>query len=175
MAAAPGGQGVLIALKGSPGGFGTDIGGSVRIPAGFNSLYGLRPSAGRIPYQDAANSMDGQSTMLSVIGPLAPTARSLILLFKAVLGQQPWDHDPLALELPWRDTIVQDTRNLIDQAKMGASTLAFGIMHWDNVVGVHPPVARALKVVERTLRRLGHIVIPWNPPSHSEAGEIAVC
>ena len=41
----------LIALKGSPVGFGTDIGGSIRIPAAFNGLYGLRPSAGRLPYE----------------------------------------------------------------------------------------------------------------------------
>lgn len=38
-----GGEGALIALRGSPVGFGTDIGGSIRIPAAFNGLYGLRP------------------------------------------------------------------------------------------------------------------------------------
>lgn len=38
-------------MKGSPAGFGTDIGGSIRIPAAFNGLYGLRPSAGRMPYE----------------------------------------------------------------------------------------------------------------------------
>ena len=46
-----GGEGALIALRGSPAGFGTDIGGSIRIPAAFNGLYGLRPSAGRMPYE----------------------------------------------------------------------------------------------------------------------------
>lgn len=39
-----GGEGALIALKGSPLGIGTDIGGSVRIPAAFNNLYGLKPT-----------------------------------------------------------------------------------------------------------------------------------
>ncbi len=46
-----GGEGALISLKGSPVGFGTDIGGSIRIPAAFCGLYGLRPSAGRMPYE----------------------------------------------------------------------------------------------------------------------------
>lgn len=169
-----GGEGALIALRGSPAGFGTDIGGSVRIPAGFNFLYGLRPSAGRIPYQDAANSMDGQNTILSVIGPLAPTARSLTFVFKAVLSQQPWLYDPLALELPWRDEIVEETRSLIAQDKDGASTLAFGIMHWDGLVRIHPPIARGMKLVEQTLTRLGHKIIPWNPPSHATALQLAV-
>jgi amidase len=169
-----GGEGALIALRGSPAGFGTDIGGSVRIPAGFNYLYGLRPSSGRMPYQGAANSMDGQSTILSVIGPLASTARSLTLLFKAVLSQQPWYHDPLVLELPWRDTVVEETRSWIEQAKAGKSTLAFGIMHWDGIARVHPPIARGLRIVEQTLKRLGHKVVPWNPPSHAIAGTLGV-
>lgn len=152
-----GGEGALIALRGSPGGFGTDIGGSVRVPAGFNDLYGLRPSSGRIPYQGAANSIDGQNTILSVIGPLATTARSLTLLFKSVLSQEPWYHDPLVLELPWREYIVRDTRLLIEQAK-AVPRLAFAIMYYNGVAHIHPPVARGLKLVAKTLERLGHKV-----------------
>lgn len=63
-----GGEGALISLKGSPVGFGTDIGGSIRIPASFNGLYGLRPSTGRLPYQGMANSFDGAPGVLSVVG-----------------------------------------------------------------------------------------------------------
>lgn len=153
-----GGEGALIALKGSPGGFGTDIGGSVRIPAVFNGLYGLRPSAGRIPYEGAANSMDGQSTILSVIGPLATTVRSVKLLFKAVLSQQPWYHDPLVLELPWRDAVEEETRALIEKSKSGSSQLAFALMYHNGIAKPHPPIARALNIVEQTLTRLGHKV-----------------
>lgn len=39
-----GGEGVLLAMRGSPLGVGTDIGGSIRIPSAFNGLYGLKPS-----------------------------------------------------------------------------------------------------------------------------------
>ncbi|KAJ5650657.1 uncharacterized protein N7484_004380 [Penicillium longicatenatum] len=168
-----GGEGALIALRGSPAGFGTDIGGSVRIPAGFNFLYGIRPSAGRIPYEGAANSMDGQNSVLSVIGPLAHTARSLTFLFKAILSQEPWYHDPLALELPWRDEIVQETCSLIERAGTGVPSLAFGLMNHNGVGRVHPPIARGMKLVEQTLRRLGHKVVTWNPPSHATAHELA--
>lgn len=169
-----GGEGALIALRGSPGGFGTDIGGSVRAPAGFNFLYGLRPSSGRMPYQGAANSMDGQNTILSVVGPLAPSARSLTLLFKSVLSQQPWNYDPLVMELPWRDPIVEETLSLIDQSKKGTSALVFATMPFDGVGRIHPPIARGLKLVEQTLKRLGHKFVDWNPPSHVQAHDIAV-
>ncbi|KAJ5605000.1 hypothetical protein N7510_010154 [Penicillium lagena] len=168
-----GGEGALIALRGSPGGFGTDIGGSIRVPAGFNFLYGLRPSSGRMPYEGTANSMDGQSTILSVIGPLAPSARTLTLLFKSVLSQQPWYQDPLVLEIPWRNGIVRQTREFIEQSRRGVSALAFAIMPFDSVGRLHPPVARGLKIVEQTLKTLGHKVIVWNPPSHVPAHELA--
>lgn len=151
-----GGEGALIALKGSPGGFGTDIGGSIRIPAAFNGLYGIRPSSGRIPYEGAANSMDGQNTILSVIGPIAATAGSLKLLFKAVLSQQPWYHDPLVVELPWRDEIEQGTLALIKESAASPGKLAFAIMRHDGMVRPHPPVARGVEIVVRTLKRLGH-------------------
>lgn len=153
-----GGEGALIALKGSPGGFGTDIGGSVRIPAVFNGLFGIRPSSGRIPYEGAANSMDGQNTILSVIGPLASTARSLQFLFKAVLAQQPWLYDPLVVELPWRSELEQETRALVEQSAKDPSKLAFAVMKHDNIARPHPPIARAVEIVEQTLKRLGHLV-----------------
>ena len=101
-----GGEGALIALRGSVLGLGTDIGGSIRIPAGFNGLYGLRPSHGRMPYHMLANSMEGQETIHSgayakhaaltkVVGPMAggpspkatlipPPAASIVPLFALV-------------------------------------------------------------------------------------------
>ncbi|KAJ5225850.1 Amidase [Penicillium chermesinum] len=167
-----GGEGALLALRGSPVGFGSDIGGSIRIPAGFNFLYGLRPSSGRIPYQGVANSMDGQNSLLSVLGPLAPTARSLTFVFKSVLSTEPWFHDPLVLELPWRDVMVDQTRELIQKSK-DSTSLAFGIMYYDGFARIHPPIHRGMKLVEQTLKRLGHTVIPWTPPSHAKAHDLA--
>lgn len=39
-----GGEGVLLSMRGSPLGVGTDIGGSIRIPSAFNGLFGLKPT-----------------------------------------------------------------------------------------------------------------------------------
>lgn len=46
-----GGEGSLVAARGSPLGIGTDLGGSIRIPAALCGLYGLSPSQGRHPYE----------------------------------------------------------------------------------------------------------------------------
>lgn len=155
-----GGEGALIALRGSPAGFGTDIGGSVRIPAAFNGLFGIRPTSGRIPYEGTANSMDGQNSVLSVIGPLATSARSMKMLFQSILSTCPWLHDPLNVELPWRHELEDEVLSLVknSSATSGQGQLAFGIMHDDGIVRPQPPVARGLRIVEETLIKLGHKV-----------------
>lgn len=163
-----GGEGALIGLKGSPVGFGTDIGGSIRIPAAFNGLYGIRPSTGRMPYEGMANSMDGQNTVLSVVGPLATSVPSLRLVMKALLAQKPWLHDPYVHELPWRyeeeRAILELTGAIGDASKVGK--LSFGAFRTDGVVTPTPPVRRAIDIVTKAVQALGHEVIDWAPPSH---------
>jgi amidase len=98
------------------------------------------------------------------------------MLVKAVLSQSPWLHDPLALEVPWRDDVVLETKALIESAVAGAgSSLAFGVMKWDGVGPLHPPIARGIDIVVKTLQRLGHRVVEWKPPSHATAIELCVC
>ncbi|MCJ1402542.1 Acetamidase [Xylographa trunciseda] len=184
-----GGEGALISMKGSPLGFGTDIGGSIRIPAAFCGLYGIRPSSGRMPYEGMANSMDGQNTVLSVVGPLSSTVGGLRLAVKSLLSQQPWLHDPLVHEIPWRDEQEKEIFDLVSSGTSGKGRLAFGIMESDGVITPHPPVQRAMKMVVKTLEKLGHKVnlpmiyldqcadsfikvVKWSPPSHKRGNAI---
>ena len=153
-----GGESALISLKGSPIGFGTDIAGSIRVPAAFNGLYGIRPSHGRMPYEGMANSMDGQNTVLSVVGPLSHTAGGLRLLMKSLLSQQPWLYDPLVLEIPWRDEQEKAVWDLVESSKSNKGQLAFGILKHDGAVTPYPPVQRAMDMVTSTLEKLGHKV-----------------
>jgi amidase len=162
-----GGEGALLGLRGSCLGVGTDIGGSVRFPSAFNGLYGLRPSSGRLPYEGMANSMDGQSTVLSVLGPMAHSVDAVKLFTESVLSRQPWLHDPAVVEIPWRESIFQST---LTRSK----PMVFGVLANDGYVAVQPPVERALKKVADTLKSLGHILIDWDPPSHKRAVDIAV-
>ncbi|KAF2657724.1 amidase [Lophiostoma macrostomum CBS 122681] len=163
-----GGEGALIGLRGSPVGFGTDIGGSIRIPAGFNGLYGIRPSGGRLPYEGMANSMDGQNSVLSVVGPLGTSVAGLRLVIKALLERRPWLYDPLVLELPWRDELereVSEVTGKVGDAGM-VGKLCFGVFESDGIVGPTPPVRRAVKIVVEKLKELGHVVVEWKPPPH---------
>lgn len=100
-----GGEGALIALKGSPLGFGTDIGGSIRVPAAFNGLYGLKPSTCRLPFEGIRRVMEGQDFAPFSLGPLATSVKSLEMIMKVVLRQEPWLQDPRVVEIPWRQVI----------------------------------------------------------------------
>lgn len=168
-----GGEGALIACRGAPIGLGTDIGGSIRVPSAFNGLYGIRPSIGRMPYEGMANAMQGQNSILSVVGPMGTSVGGLRLVMKAILTQKPWLHDPAVHEIPWRSEQEESVLQLIKSAGKGRQ-LCFGVYRDDGVVRPLPPVRRALDITVKTIEKLGHKVIDWVPPPHDYASEIAV-
>ncbi|TCD62072.1 hypothetical protein EIP91_007512 [Steccherinum ochraceum] len=157
-----GGEGALVALRGSPIGVGSDIGGSIRIPSAFCGLYGLRPSYGRIPYAGAVNSMEGQDSVPSVFGPLCNSLAGVKIFMKAVADSKPWLKDPLAVRKKWDE----DEYKLEDHGR--GKGLVFGIC-WNNGVKVpHPPIIRALEMTKAALEAAGHTVVDWVPHKHAE-------
>lgn len=89
-----GGAAVALACGMIPIADGSDMGGSLRNPASFCNVVGLRPSAGRVPNWPA---LDGWST-LSVVGPMARTVADAALLLSAMAG--PDDRSPISLQDP---------------------------------------------------------------------------
>ncbi len=75
-----GGEAAIIAAGGSPLGLGTDLGGSIRVPAAFCRVAGLRPSLDRLPQAGQIPVLSGPLNSLSVIGPMARYAEDLDLL-----------------------------------------------------------------------------------------------
>ncbi|KAI0314320.1 amidase signature domain-containing protein [Amylostereum chailletii] len=161
-----GGEAALIAMNGSIVGLGTDIGASVRLPAAVCGIYGLRPSHGRLPYLGVRQSMEGQETVSSVIGPMAHALPDLGLMMESLLAMRPWMHDPKVVELPWRPSLFEAA---VVQGSENKGGLVFGMLKFDGVVMPHPPVLRAMEEVKEKLKAAGHEVIEWIPPPHSEA------
>ena len=88
-----GGEAALIGAGASPFGLGSDVGGSIRMPAGFCGIFGHKPSAKIIPmtghfpiYQDNAAFWKGSAYPLTVIGPLARRAKDLYPLMQLLIG-----------------------------------------------------------------------------------------
>ncbi|MCJ1436725.1 hypothetical protein MMC27_006107 [Xylographa pallens] len=169
---ASGGEGALLAMKGSPLGWGSDIAGSIRIPCAFNNLYGLRPSFGRLPASGMATSLPGLPTAGSVVGPMTADLPSLEMATKTILDTSPWKEDIDVLEMPWSDDKIQTVRNRACRRGERDGKLTFGIMNCDKFVLPHPPVNRAMKLVTQALLERGYEVIEWDPPLHSPAIDV---
>ncbi|KAF8306772.1 amidase [Clavulina sp. PMI_390] len=154
-----GGEGALIAMKGSPLGIGTDIGGSVRIPAAFCGLYGLRPSLGRFPTYGVRGTLAGQEAVGSVNGPMSSSLAALSLYASVVVNDhQPWFQDPKSIPIPWRPTTLPET-------------LCIGVMKHDGVVRPHPPVERAMDLTVDALKKAGHEIIEFEPYETEKGSE----
>lgn len=157
-----GGEGALIAMRGSPLGIGTDIGGSIRIPSAFCGLYSLKPSFGRLPTYGTRSGIPGNDFIFSVNGPMAHDIADLHTYCAALMGptSQPWCRDPKVIPIPWRNDIS-------DSIKGRKLRLAFMPPH-DGAVHAHPPVTRALAALRRACRTAGHTVVDWPPQKHAE-------
>ncbi|CAF1159749.1 unnamed protein product [Rotaria sordida] len=160
-----GGEGSLIAMKGSICGLGTDIGGSIRFPTALNGIYGLKPSDGRIPYGRARNSFDGQESVPSVIGPMTRSLSNIRLFFKSILETKPWLIDPQVHNIPWREDLFQEGQ---------MNKLSFGVIQFDQKVHLSPPVQRAINMSINALEKVGHQVIQWDTIDHPEGIDILV-
>ncbi|KAI9367607.1 amidase signature domain-containing protein [Aspergillus egyptiacus] len=161
-----GGEGAMQALKGSAFGIGTDIGGSVSMPASFQGVFSIKPSAGRISFKGAANTGKGQEVMPTVVGIMGHSVDSLRLILKSLLSTEPWLSDPYTLPVPWRSEREYDPHH-----EPGYKP-AFGFLTNDGVLTPHPPVSRALEIVKEALRLKGHELIGWDWPHNEETLEI---
>lgn len=93
-----GGEGAIVAAGGSALGIGSDVGGSIRMPAGFCGLFGHNPSGRIIPitghfpatFEDMPAMKDPRYP-LTVIGPLARSADDIWAVMNLLIGPDEWD------------------------------------------------------------------------------------
>ncbi|MDZ4728992.1 MAG: amidase [Xanthomonadales bacterium] len=105
-----GGAAAIIAAGGSPFDIGSDYGGSIRLPAHFNGICGLKPTAGRVPRTGHIYPFGGIQDSFQQLGPLARSVDDLALLLPIIMG--PDGVDPGALPLEWHDPLEQQAIKL---------------------------------------------------------------
>jgi Asp-tRNA(Asn)/Glu-tRNA(Gln) amidotransferase A subunit family amidase len=81
-----GGEAAAIAACLSPGGVGSDLSGSIRVPAHFCGIVGLKPTSGRIPMDGHVPSSGGTLARGACLGPMARTVADVSLLFRVLAG-----------------------------------------------------------------------------------------
>jgi amidase len=157
-----GGESALIAFGGSPLGVGTDIGGSLRIPAACTGIFTLRPSHGRFTTQRCRSGLAGQEAVKSVNGPMGRTLEDITMYSKAVIDAKPWLVDPTMLPMPWQPVEPKQK-------------LKIAVMWNDGICTPTPPVTRALKDTVQKLKNAGHELIDWDPKHlHLQALQLLV-
>jgi amidase len=108
-----GGAAAAVAAFLSPFDVGTDLSGSIRMPAHFTGVFGLRPTSQRIPLAGMIHAPLGMPRLdrvFSAAGPMARTADDIALLFRLLAGADP--RDPDVAPVPATDEEPRDIRGL---------------------------------------------------------------
>ncbi len=146
------GTAVAVAAGLAPVGIGSDTGGSVRIPAAFNGLVGLKATFGRI-------SLHGTGLLswtLDSIGPLGRSVDDCAEMLRALAGPDP--RDPTTLGLPVLDLPRQLSAERLDG-------LRIGLPDADQLPDfMHPTVLAAWRDSAQRLEKLGADIVPVRLP-----------
>lgn len=135
-----GGESAAIASFMSPGGVGSDGGGSIREPAHFCGIAGLKPTPGRVPAFGHWPEITPPTGFMGVVGPMARTVEDVSLLFRVLEGpdvRDPYSHEP---EPPPR----------------GAQPARIAVLRQCGPTPVQPRCGEAVAQAARLLAELGH-------------------
>ncbi len=145
-----GGEAAAIAAGLSAGGVGSDGGGSIRIPAHYSGICGLKPTPGRIPGTGHYPASTGPFALIGVCGPMTRTVRDLEIMFEVMAG--PDDGDPSSAPVPVRWP---------DEAEIRRQTV--GVFEQDGGTPVTEETRAAVRQAAENLRLDGFAVEPFEP------------
>ncbi|KAJ9092883.1 hypothetical protein QFC20_007256 [Naganishia adeliensis] len=161
-----GGEGALLAMRGSPLGIGTDIGGSIRSPASACGLYGFKPTAGILPLIGFRNHgcILGVDRIPPTQGPMGHSIRDLELYMQVVLAAEPVLREPNLFPYRWSSS----------ETPSPAKHLRIGYFLDDGVVVPTPPVIRGMQAVLNALKGLADVdLVEFTPIEPEENWNVA--
>ncbi|OQE01579.1 hypothetical protein PENSOL_c004G11541 [Penicillium solitum] len=143
-----GGEGALVAMRGSILGIGTDIAGSIRIPSLCCGTVGFKSSAGRVPYAGHTSAArPGMSGIAPVAGPICHSVRDAEMLLRVVSNSKSDDMDDMALGFPWMQPVKAPNQ------------LTIGVLPEDPQTPLHPNMQRTLGSAIEKLENEGHHIV----------------
>src|SRR5271165_6816148 len=154
-----GGEAAAIAAGMSAGGVGSDGGGSIRVPAHFSGICGLKPTPGRIPSTGHFPASGGPFASIGVVGPMARTVADLKILFEAMQGPDLGDTNAAPVPVRWPSEV--DTRKL-----------RVGYFEDDGRTPVTAETRVAVRAAAEALRSKGFQVEPYRPQGLEEARQL---
>lgn len=150
-----GGSAAAVAAREALGALGTDTGGSVRQPASFCGIVGLKPSYGRV----SRYGLIAYGSSLDQIGPLTKDVRDAALILNVIAGHDPLDSTSLDAPVPdYTRALTGDLKGL----RVGMPAEYFG-------EGIQPEVESAVRAAIDHLRSLGAEIVPISLPNTDKA------
>jgi amidase len=137
-----GGEASIIAAGGSPLGLGSDCGGSIRAPAHFCGIVGIKPTSGRVPRTGHFPPVAGLMNRLWHVGPLSRSVEDLILALRVISGVD--GRDPVLVPMTLGDP---------GQVALKSLRVAF---YTDN--GILSPTPGTAEVVKKAVEVLSNVV-----------------
>ena len=155
-----GGEGAIIAAGGSPLGLAADIGGSIRTPAHFCGIQGLRPTSGRLTNLDSPPELffPGMDAVVLDPGPMARTVADLELAMQVLAAPGLEKVDPRIPPVPWPDPHA-----------VSIEGLRIGVFEDDGYWPASPALRRAVREAAEILTERGAIVEPFADPDPEAA------
>ncbi|CAH8839790.1 unnamed protein product [Trichobilharzia szidati] len=154
------GEAVLLALHGSPIGIGTDLGGSIRIPASFCGLVSLKPTTVRISNLDIVSSCDTSVIYLKPsIGPMGRKVEDLVRFMRALLSPAMFDLDPYVMPTPFDDVLYSGSQK---------RSLVIGFydnFNDPNIIPVLKVSQIAVNKAAIALKKAGHQIVQFTVPN----------
>ncbi|TMA33489.1 MAG: Asp-tRNA(Asn)/Glu-tRNA(Gln) amidotransferase subunit GatA [Deltaproteobacteria bacterium] len=148
-----GGSGAAVAAGECHAALGTDTGGSVRLPAAFCGVVGLKPTYGRV----SRYGVIAYASSLDQVGPLARDVADTALMLQAIAGHDAADSTASPRPVPAYGAVLEQ----------GVLGLRLGLPREYFVEGMQPEVEAGVRAAVRELERLGAVVEPVSLP-HTE-------
>lgn len=150
-----GGSAAAVAARETPVAIGSDTGGSVRQPASFCGLTGIKPTYGRV----SRYGLIAYGSSLDTVGVLAHSAEDAALLFEQMAGADPKDATSVDVPVP---SIKLDNRTDLKGLRVGVPAEYF-------IKGIQPEVEAAVRKAIQTLKEMGAEIIEVSLPHTSYA------
>ncbi len=144
-----GGEAAIIAAGGSPLGLGSDLGGSIRIPAHFCGIHGFKPTSYRLTKVGSVKNLRGMESLQSQPGPLARCVEDLQLAMRVLVATPPVVGDDETSTAPWPHADAVDVRGRRIALWLG-----------DDFVAPSTAIVRVLHAAAAKLADAGAIVEP---------------
>jgi len=157
-----GGEAAAIASGCSAGGVGSDGGGSVRVPAHFCGICGLKPTPGRIPATGHYPQSVGPFALLGVVGPMTRTIADLKLLIEVLQGPDIGDPSAAPVPVHWPEWSL----------KNASAKPRIGYFEDDGRTPVTAETRAAVRKSVDLLKKAGFEVEPFCPDGLDKAREL---